>query len=466
MVRLFLKNFVFFLLFICLLGLSDKIFQKKSIPFFANKLYRESQVNVDIAFFGSSHSFSSYDPRVFQDRLNQYTYNFGLPAERLITTQAVISEVLNRNDLKLGIIDVFSSTIDDLPTEKSKYFQLSTFDNLEFSKEKATTFSHIYGVENFLDISATLRNHSNWNERFFDDSYKIHRQYDFFNGYNTRFSFNKKEWNKYLKKLKQEKDTTVVRDLTDKQKSLLNRTIKQFKEKNIELLFVSAPFHKKYIPNSYRAYLISLKKHVNSQGVRFLDFNDLFDKLKLDETDFRDASHLNANGALKVSVFLADYIQSNFNNIIGKESINKLNNRFSILSENIPVLYEREFKSKVFKEEIGIDKIYLYQVYKNRYEVIITGGDEEKLRNLKLKINYEFMTKEKNKLYPKLETYIKKGRLIEENVSLETSYNYKGVSYTVFQFNSPFNVVSDFRINLRSHKNQNLIKLEEILLKK
>lgn len=76
--------------------------------------------------------------------------------------------------------------------------------------------------------------------------------------------------------------------------------------KGIDVVFFKAP-EARWSQDESRI----IKDFMNKNGFRFLEMNDYLDEMGIDSaTDFRDSSHLNSSGAIKVTKFLAKYLEN------------------------------------------------------------------------------------------------------------------------------------------------------------
>jgi len=392
MIRFLLKIFLFSGFFLFGLKCVDNLFIVKNDYSFSREKYENINKNIDIAIFGSSHAYRTFDPRIFEVQLGLNTYNFGSSSQHLITTEAVMDDVLSNNNVKLAIIDVYGLALQKIgeKDEKRRSFQLNVFDNLDFSFSKLSAYKKQFGLREFYNLSPTIRNHGNWNKIFAKRHPSINKNEDFYNGFHTDFRFNKKRWDFSIKKNNQNKRRNIViKQLTIEQQQNIDAIIDKAKEFNVPIILACAPFHKE-IGKRATSYQELVKKYLDSKEVEYLDYNLLWKEIGLNKFDFKDLDHLNARGALKVSTHISNYINKNFT-LKNVEGHNKdfLSNRYAIVgSNNVEVLLEKALTNSIVKAKFGIEKIYLFKAYNNTFELLIEG-ENDKLKSLNTCFYYE-----------------------------------------------------------------------------
>lgn len=431
---------------------------KANIQSFKSEEYKKLEGNVDIAIFGSSHAYSSYDPRIFENELNLNTFNFGSAIQNLIVTQEVIKEAIAENDIKLGIVDVFKGTLAELPFSKRvNAFQQETFDYMDLSYNKVKLYSTVYGAENTLNVFPIINSHSIWNERLIQPAYVLKTSVDYNKGFNSKLSFDKENWRASVKGKKASKNFVEIENvsLSENQKKLIDDTIELFKKEEIPLLFVSSPIHKNYMGNSYYTYQNRIKEYISAKGGYFIDFNTLWDSLELHLYDFYDRGHLNSGGALKVSMYLIEYIKAHYPDLYeGTPAENKyLSNRYFLMdNEYFEVIGYKELHDKNLIEETGVNEMVVYDDGYGRLEILLTG---DYLKKVRLKVEYEMPVHETRNIPKNLSREIKDGVFTSTTtlVNRKSGNNYKGSKYKGKEFKivyieCPFSEIENLNIYL------------------
>ncbi|WP_421802120.1 hypothetical protein [Flagellimonas sp.] len=451
MLKLTIKGVVF--IFICLVVLSftDRLFVNKGLYQLKREDYSENKGKVNVAFFGSSHSLCSYDPRIFELELGVNTYNFGVASQRLVTSMPVFHKVIRENDLQLGIVDIFSATLQQPPyNERVAGSQMKTLNHIGLSWSKIKAHNEIFGKENVLNISPTIKNHAGWKDRLFKADFVLTDNVDFYKGFYSSFSFRQPRWEKSIrgKKINKTKRIKKNKKLSEFQKRKIDEVIQLFNDENIDLLFVSSPYHRDYIGDEYFTYQKLIKEYLNIKGVPFIDFNEYWDELKLHKYDFRDLGHLNSRGALKTSKLLADYIKENYdvhNDKLSSEE--NLNNRYYLINNNLDkAIATIDVKNKKLIKETGVEKIVIYEVMEGRLEMMALG-EKNSIKSVKIKVEFDVKNNLKRLFDRYTQKYIKKGRF-SYSTRLERGTSYNNKAFKVFKLNYPLKEIKNLEIYL------------------
>src|SRR5690606_25633558 len=195
MLKFLVKLLLFFFLILTLFSWASSVFTKGDINSFKGRELNESN-NIELAFFGSSRALCTYDPRVFENGLGKRAYNYGFGSQRLFTGMPMMESRLS-NEVKLGVVDIFSASVPELSFEENvNNFQYNTIDNTENSLQKLLTFVQIYGFENIFEIFPVVRNHALWDELLLKPEYVLKENIDYYKGFRSELSFNKTRWNR------------------------------------------------------------------------------------------------------------------------------------------------------------------------------------------------------------------------------------------------------------------------------
>ncbi len=126
------------------------------------------QTNIDIVFYGTSHSYTCYNPLIVNNITETTSYNLGSDALLMSLTDLVLEESLKKTTPKLIILEVYKGTI-TTPTDskESKGFQLRALDLVSnFSIKKQKEIIRLFNKNEYLGaLSPLIRNHKDWNEK-------------------------------------------------------------------------------------------------------------------------------------------------------------------------------------------------------------------------------------------------------------------------------------------------------------
>jgi hypothetical protein len=84
--------------------------------------------------------------------------------------------------------------------------------------------------------------------------------------------------------------------------SYLKKIVSLCEKKNIKIIFVRSPYHKKFDGRNYED-LFQTYRSENFGTIEFMDFKDF----PADDTEFKDLEHLNSKGARKFSLWFEKY---------------------------------------------------------------------------------------------------------------------------------------------------------------
>lgn len=239
----------------------------------------KSTKNVDFLFLGSSHSYRGFDTRIFK-KAGYKTFNLGSSAQTPIQTEVLINRYLDNLNPKKVIYEVYPSTFSSDGVESSLDI-ISNDQNDLYSFQMILKNRHIKTLNTFIygSIVDMFGLHKNYVEPVIKGEDKY-----------IKGGFVEKKL-KYFK-VPKEKLKKNKWNLNDQQFESFEIVLQTFKDKNIEVILVVAPFTK-YAYNSYTNN-DEFNEKMKSYGLKYYNFNDI---LSLnDSLHFYDASHLNQNG--------------------------------------------------------------------------------------------------------------------------------------------------------------------------
>lgn len=276
-----------------------------------NEFYSLTPNSVDVIFLGSSHSYCTFDPDIFDNALGTSSYQMGMPSQVMDSTYFTLLEVLNYQKPKVAVVEVYWDMIDDdfeikqagmlfqvlknkeleqqyikevFPlSEKVKYnvklfkYQQDyfAFKNKEL-KDKVKAKFDVYdvvaqkqsGIQEYRSKGYTYCNYN-----MLPDEFDKTNQFKNFDGKNWSISKNQK---KYLQNI-----------------------VDKCRENNIELIFVTAPVANvsmDYIKNYNYVHNI-VAEFADKNGIEYIDYNIINEEEKLlTNENFRDDAHLNHSG--------------------------------------------------------------------------------------------------------------------------------------------------------------------------
>ncbi len=251
------------------------------------EFYSLPKNSLDMVFLGSSHSYCTFDPKIFDNKLNTNSFQMGMPLQHPDSTYYTLKEVLNYQNPKVVVMEIYWDLLkNDFELNQVKtLFQVLKNENLK--KE--------YIKEHFpLDEKLKYKN----NILKYQEDYFAYKGNEYKNKIKNKFNLKDKENKKQqgieeyrskgyvycdYKMLKDEYDKTnqfkgldgKTFNLSKKQKNFLLKIINLCKENNIKLIFVTAPIANvsiDYIKN-YNLIYEKILNFTNENNIFYVDYN-------------------------------------------------------------------------------------------------------------------------------------------------------------------------------------------------
>lgn len=378
-----MKRFIFkivLLLVLVLLGLkiTDRMFPTRVFLEDTLKVFKKSEEAFQIMFFGSSHAYCSYDPRVFETELGVNAIVFSSGAQRLTTTNFIIQETVKKNKPELIVVDIFVNSIGTYKSEKQYQFQMQALDHFPTTFKKIELIHTNYGLSSLpKSLSSTLRFHNKWTKLGFEDYTRelyLAPRHDFYNGFKTTLTKFSDSVGRAAREIQNSANRTPPDSLTQEEKQGIDALIETLRDTGAEFMFVNAPSLISEMNPRYEGYTQLIKSYIEEKGVSFLDINAKADSLGLTREYYRDPDHLNQKGALIVSEFLANYISSKYTLSTATFSNTHLN-RYQHIKENfVNTPYYNRFDSLTIQKN-SIKGAAMYKATGHKYEVLLELKD-------------------------------------------------------------------------------------------
>jgi hypothetical protein len=275
---------------------------RRSITF--NNFYKTKLNSVDMIFLGSSRAYCSFNPRVFNDKLNISSYNLGSSEQSFASSYYILRETLKYQKPKLVIQEV-SYSCHNLQLRELKAgvgnFDGFNLKNTELYEKLSRTDRLKYNIKYFnLDriLNNILLNLT---------GNRIVENIDGFVAWKNRLS---------------DKSVYAIIDskrgefkLTEQfyqNMEYFDRIIELCKKEDIKLIFVSAP--QINYPLNHKEIQNYFKEFFNMRKCVYYDFTEKTGGGMINfilTNDFLDSEHLNIYGAEKISIFMSKLISEN-----------------------------------------------------------------------------------------------------------------------------------------------------------
>ncbi|MDY3903214.1 hypothetical protein [Peptoniphilus sp.] len=308
-----LKSIIFIAIVIFGVIELNNIFMRKSLskPWdMGNKIggfFNETE-DYNAMFFGSSHTYCSFEPLVIYENTGVKSYVLGSQKQPLQITASYVKEALRIKHPSVIFVDIQSS-IYKIQEDASVVNSYS--DYLPMSKNKIEMIVKKVPKEfKAISILPLVSYHSRWDElkdedyNFDKNSYK-----DYLKGYVLL----KGQSKDFKKDIVQDKDIYLNSISAFDEKNYLKENLKAFDEiidlanrNGVKLYFVKTPV---YDYNLYKKNINTIENYLEKKGATFIDFNKFYDEINLTKDDFYDPHHLNVKGAEKFNLFFIDYMK-------------------------------------------------------------------------------------------------------------------------------------------------------------
>lgn len=242
--------------------------------------------NIDILFLGSSHTYSSFDPRIFEE-YGLTTFNLGSSSQSHIQTELLLKRYLDQLNPKLIVYEVYPQVFESHGVESAIDIILNSKNDLE-SIKMAFKLNHlkvynalIYGLyrdvfKKEIDCSEELS--------IVVQSYIKGGFVETESLYFTPVEFPERQWHR-----------------DERQVESFEKALRLIDQRNIPVIFIQTPItHSLYKSISNNS---EFDNWIRKYGV-YYNFNELL--VLKDEQHFWDADHLNQEG---VEIFGSNVIE-------------------------------------------------------------------------------------------------------------------------------------------------------------
>ncbi len=321
-----MKNFFKSIIFLIILILSFFYYEEKIFKRFDTLVdyayYRIPKDSVDLLFIGSSHSYCTFNSRLFDHYLKCNSLNLGTSSQPLSVTYSAILEMLKRQNPKVVIIEVYP--IVRKPSVVALRPHLDTM-NLSINKLRL--------IKNALPISEwgnhfmnTIYYHSRWKEfkELKEAEYKGYEDWGGrmenkgFLGYAWDFTRNSLTYNIYENEYNNAFNSSFV--ISKKSLKLLENLFKICQKRKIKIILTSPPIIGDYDTLNI-LYNLPLKNLMFKYNVDNVDFNNR--NKKYERLCFLDNNHVSLAGADEVSFEMAKYLKKNYPILLNTENYKK-----------------------------------------------------------------------------------------------------------------------------------------------
>ncbi len=297
-----LKLVSFLIVFIFLFG----IFQRILIPKYVegstistaniDTFYSLEKNSIDVLFLGPSQMYCSVNAKKLNEEYGIKAFDFGASSQTMTTTYYYLQEALKTQRPKLVMIEVCTIYWGKGVDEQNLAWNYSAN---KLSSEKVNSLMDV--SDGNVEITAKyafplLQFHSRWGQLNQND---FHYEYD-----KSLMGYAPITGSKPLDVYFDKDEATDELLIPDVDAEAVMKISKLCAENDIKLVFFKSP-----VSAWTKRESKGVSDYMKSNGIEYIDFNYYIDEIGIDkETDFVNETHLNTQGANK----LTDYIASNF----------------------------------------------------------------------------------------------------------------------------------------------------------
>lgn len=379
-----MKNFLKSIIFLIILFLSFQYYEEKIFKKFdalvEYSYYKIPKNSIDLLFVGSSHSYCTFNSRLFDHYLKCNSLNLGTDAQSLPITYSAILEILKRQNPKVIVIEVYP-----IGRRTGTPALRPHLDTMNFSINKLRLIKNSFPITKWGNhLNNTFYYHSRWKE--FNNLRSEEKEYGNlgerisnkgFTGYNWDFIRNSLTYDIYEKEYKKKFDNSSF--ITEDSLKLLENIFKVCKKKGIKIILTSPPIVGDHDTLAI-LYTSSLKKLMNKYEIDSIDFNE--GKIKYEKLDFLDNGHVSLAGSDKVSFQMAEYLKKNYSILLDTKNYEKLNRNpeYYFYSDNLNS-DDNNFKFFDLKleleKDIIIDGLKIYKKDEDNFDLFFKLDDDK-----------------------------------------------------------------------------------------
>lgn len=258
--------------------------------------------SVEVMVYGSSHAWKGFDVMHMYEMYGIGAYNYGCNWQHINTTSLFIEDSLRTQTPKVICIETWkvNEILSDIDMNGEIYYTkaIPSFDAKKEYLDQCFAGDFDRYLTYYIPLVAF---HSNWNNL---------TQWNFMNPTDD-FDFTKTMGylgNGTIKEVDMLDYTQFEqKELSEDAKAVLDNIVKICKEKNIEIIFYTAPSGYEY------NYSEAMRKYSEENGCVYINLYEKLEEMQMDGTcEFQDVGHLNAIGSKKVAEYIGNYIIENY----------------------------------------------------------------------------------------------------------------------------------------------------------
>ena len=256
---------------------------------------------IDVAFVGSSHCYCGIGPNFLWEQKGISGFDMAISGMDKDSAYYNLRNLLKTQSPKVVFVDMFGLTFDEHAVDGNIYRNMLS---LPFSADSVRLVMDYAEKDKWADYIARFPIiHTRYRELKKYDFYPF-RPNNYIRGESLTYGAAPVPYPEYAG------GEIVPGELSEKNMLWLERLYELSEKEGFELVFMVLPFTSKA---EDQRLMDAAAVYASERGIRMLDFNRMRDEIGFDyATDFVDYTHLNMSGAEKLSTYLADYLDENF----------------------------------------------------------------------------------------------------------------------------------------------------------
>lgn len=300
--------------------IAELLYPQNDIVHNWQSFYSLEKNSLDILIVGSSHAYSSFNPEILRENLNQRAYILASNSQNVTQTYFNVKEALKYQKPKIIILETFGINNnnnwqgENEETPDRDWKKEANIDGMKLGIVKLEAIREQYLPQNWAyALFKIARCHGNWKDTAqFMSNWEFRKngayQYDSFRPSQSVMS------EETIKKYRKKKEDHSEYRICEENERYYHKLAELCKENDIELYMIMAPMYEGYIEKiNYESRYEKILALAQSEGLEYLDCNKVYHEIGLDETDFEDAynsyHHLNRQGADKVTDYVGKVLK-------------------------------------------------------------------------------------------------------------------------------------------------------------
>ncbi len=274
--------------------------------------YAQPKKSIDMFFLGSSHSYRTFNPEIFDQALKIYSFNLGSPSQCPVTGYYVFKQALKTQQPKVVILEMFWLTF----TGQDQFSNASlAYDFVRSPDVRYEFFQKGFGLQGkFVLLFPSYRFRNNVENCIRLTIGKDLLEVD--DGINKPKGFVESTKIVTLKELNTKNRFDGVKfkagDVDYKQIQYIKKLVELCRSKGIAIDFITSPLPSVTLNKikNYKDIHDYINRLAENLHVSYIDGNTDLPKGLLSDIDFSDMDHLNKTGVKKFDDYIISRLRS------------------------------------------------------------------------------------------------------------------------------------------------------------